>query len=704
MNAIHVVGWLVVTVVGPVPSDTMTRPTIVRDTTKYASPPASVGSAPDSAVMHVATEGEKRAGNRTWTGSRQGALQAGAPASSSSHNWTASLAGRAWVNRRARLLTGPVTARPFGTDSGASSAEVPAVLPQSSERDKAAPTTAASGVPGTSTGQPRPATSLTDPYALLRQRVRGDVQLTGEGYASVGQPGRRPGSSFRAQMSPSFDLGFGISLSTQILLSSEGAEFRQNINQAGFSPEWSWGKLYIADFSRGYSPFTTQGVRVRGGGLDLFRGPVRGSVQYGRTQRAVARPGSELAFTRNMFAASAGAGTVGERWLDLTVVRAADDPNSVERALLIADSLALDSLVADTLLDPFRPRPGASTRPMDNLVVGLGGGLPLFGRRLRLRGEVAGSVLSLDRTRPLAADGAGGRFGFVNALIPLRLSTTADAAWSTDAQLSLGATSLSAAVERVGAGYQSLGLGYLINDRQSISLGGATSLAAGRVTLQAQGQRMNDNLAGQKAFETYRDNLVLGMSFRPTTSVGYTLSGLVNEVGNDAQADSVRQQLRVLGLTQSLALTGRLLGLAATSSLTWAYQSTIDAAPIPRTPNVTVNNVTAALQLAVRPGVTVSPNLSLAQTNITGGTSDRNLFAGFQASARGWKNRLNSSAALSRTFTAGRHVTGARAQATVQMPFEAALQVQGRWTNYSALGLRPAFSESFLTVAMSRPF
>ncbi|MCU0624715.1 MAG: hypothetical protein MUF53_12765, partial [Gemmatimonadaceae bacterium] len=87
-----------------------------------------------------------------------------------------------------------------------------------------------------------------------------------------------------------------------------------------------------------------------------------------------------------------------------------------------------------------------------------------------------------------------------------------------------------------------------------------------------------------------------------------------------------------------------------------------------------------------------------------GAEAQRNLFAGFTARVRGFENRMTGSSALSRTFTNGRQVTGARLQVTWQLPWEASLMVQGRWNAYSAFGTRPAFSESFLTVATSRPF
>jgi len=275
-------------------------------------------------------------------------------------------------------------------------------------------------------------------YGVARQRVHGDVNLTGEAYGSVGQPGRRPGSSWRAQVSPRIDLGFGISATADALFSSEGTQLRQNINQAGFNPEWSWGKLYLGDFSRPLTQYTVQGVRSRGAGLDLRFGGWQANVQTGRTQRAVSRPGDQLVFERRLSAGNLEWRHGSGLGVGVSVAHAKDNPNSVERNLLIADSLALDSLVADTLLDPFRPRPQASTRPQENLVGGLALELPLFRQTLRLKGEVAGALLSSDITRPRIADGAGGALDVLDPLMPLRLSTHGDVAWN--GEVAAGAT------------------------------------------------------------------------------------------------------------------------------------------------------------------------------------------------------------------------------------------------------------------------
>src|SRR5690625_7751885 len=95
-------------------------------------------------------------------------------------------------------------------------------------------------------------------------------------------------------------------MSVHALLSSEGVDLRQNINQIGLSPSWRWITLHLGDFSRGYSPYTLEGTRLRGAGIDLTPGIFTFSVQGGRAQRTVAPGAGATGDKRKMFAARWG--------------------------------------------------------------------------------------------------------------------------------------------------------------------------------------------------------------------------------------------------------------------------------------------------------------------------------------------------------------------------------------------------------------
>ncbi|MDX1618738.1 MAG: hypothetical protein R3224_08130, partial [Balneolaceae bacterium] len=71
--------------------------------------------------------------------------------------------------------------------------------------------------------------------------LSGQVGAYGELYSISGRDGRRPGSTGRLFLRPRLTFLNEISLSFNILLSTEGISARQNISQLGLDPSWSWG-------------------------------------------------------------------------------------------------------------------------------------------------------------------------------------------------------------------------------------------------------------------------------------------------------------------------------------------------------------------------------------------------------------------------------------------------------------------------------
>jgi hypothetical protein len=47
----------------------------------------------------------------------------------------------------------------------------------------------------------------------------------------------------------------------EFLLSTEGSSARQNINQFGINPKWSWDSIHAGYFSEDYLQYTLSGIR-----------------------------------------------------------------------------------------------------------------------------------------------------------------------------------------------------------------------------------------------------------------------------------------------------------------------------------------------------------------------------------------------------------------------------------------------------------
>jgi len=199
----------------------------------------------------------------------------------------------------------------------------------------------------------------------LTRRLGGQAQAFSEMYGVDGLERRRPGSTWRLMATPRLALVGSTEVGFDLLLSSEGNSARQSINQFAFEPTWGWGQLHLGDFARDYSPYTMQGLRIRGFGLDVDRTRWRASVQGGRSAALITTADGPQ-YRRSVIAGAVGLGRAGERSLDLRIVRAQD-------ALIPDEQTVFDTLGLDTL--PADLRPEQRTRPQEKIERALGGSL-----------------------------------------------------------------------------------------------------------------------------------------------------------------------------------------------------------------------------------------------------------------------------------------------------------------------------------------
>lgn len=527
----------------------------------------------------------------------------------------------------------------------------------------------------------------------LPARASGEVSMVGEAYGVNGIERRRPGQTWRVTMTPQLTLFNEITMGLNVLLSSEGSDLRQNISQLGLNPRYKWATFHLGDFSQSFSSYTLQGTRLRGAGVDLRPGILRLSLQGGQSQRTVSAGAGGLAYKRHLLAASVGVGREGGAFIDFMLVKAKDDVSSL--AATLADTTLLDTI-------PVALRPRVETRPQENLVVGAQGQIGLLGRRLLLKTEAAIALLAADLESPRAnADSVSGG-GLLDPLIPLRLSTSGDVAYRLEADANLGMASVRGGYEQVGAGYTSLGLPYLINDRRAFHLGGNVRLLQGVLTLQGQLQHQNDNLLGQKVATTNRDAFVGSAAVVLGRRFTGSLTAMVNVIANDAAVDTFLVDNRSLALTASTSVQVGLLGRRSTVSLTYAFQRSSDANVVTQVPQVTVQNLSTAVQLPLSRAVSVAPTVSFAVTRTEAAATQRNVYAGFRATGR--FGTLRTSASATQTWTGGRGVFALGGQVQYALPWESRLALSLRHTRYDAIGSRPAFQESFATLSVSRSF
>lgn len=162
-------------------------------------------------------------------------------------------------------------------------------------------------------------------------RFGGEIGAYGEYYNTNNEYARRPNTTGRLFFRPTIDLFDLIQIPFEFLISTEGSSARQNINQFGINPKWSWGSLHLGDFSTEYSRYTLSGVLIRGGGINLNPGNFRFSTAAGFTRRSVPGGAQDGSFKRFLLASKLGYGNESSSYLDFIFVRAKDEISSLDQ-------------------------------------------------------------------------------------------------------------------------------------------------------------------------------------------------------------------------------------------------------------------------------------------------------------------------------------------------------------------------------------
>ncbi len=173
--------------------------------------------------------------------------------------------------------------------------------------------------------------SVNSNFVKENFRIGGEIGAYGEYYTTNNEFARRPNATGRLFFRPTIDLFDLIQIPFEFLISTEGSSARQNINQFGINPKWSWGSLHLGDFSTEYSRYTLSGVLIRGGGINLNPGNFRFSTAAGFTRRSVQGGAQDGSFKRFLLASKIGYGNESVSFLDLIFLRAKDEISSLDR-------------------------------------------------------------------------------------------------------------------------------------------------------------------------------------------------------------------------------------------------------------------------------------------------------------------------------------------------------------------------------------
>jgi len=458
---------------------------------------------------------------------------------------------------------------------------------------------------------------------------QGEISTFGELYGISGRDPRRPSSTARLIGRSTISVTRHVNVGLDFLLSTEGSGFgtgagsstlgssRQQINQLGITPTWSWGKVYLGTFTDSYTPLSFSGVRVTGAGASLNPGIVRFAVFGGQARTAVFGGATDGSYRRGITGGKIGVGRDDASFLDVVFVRARDDEHS-----LPSDSTAfIDPRLEDPTVDPDTLAVGTvinplAVTPQENVVAALAGRLFLLDRKLELTGELGGSGYSRDvRASPIDNDAVLDEFpGFVRGLITPRISSTFGLAYTAQAHVRLARFSGSASYKSIAPGYVSLGVGSLLNDLRAWELSG-TQRFGRRTTLRLDAARQHDNLLGQKEATTTRNRYGAVLTARPRPRWTASVRGNFIRMQNDLSAgnDSRIAYDNWIFATQHTVSLGR-DRLLRSVGVGYTYRNAGDENPKRQASSFKAHTANARVVLAPSRVVSVTPSLGLVRS------------------------------------------------------------------------------------------
>jgi hypothetical protein len=344
----------------------------------------------------------------------------------------------------------------------------------------------------------------------------GSFGAYGELYQTTAKYKRLPSSTARSTLN--FTFGFWkFQMPVQIVLSTEEVSYRQSFNRFGLNPHIGIFTFHVGDFAGRISQFTVSGISIRGGGIEVAPSWMRFVFIYGQTQRAVNDPRAmTYAFKRMLLAAKLGFGKRNKTFFELNFVKAKDDSNSVHL-----------------------PDDSTKIHPQENMVLGANGQVVLFKNHLRISGEAAASVYTLNLRSDKVDKDQIDIPDWVDKYYTLRLTTRLDYAYRGQIRVNTRVFRGQAGYQRIGPGFTSLGLPYTMNDREKYNGNAFVQVIPRKVTLRGMFMYSHDNLENQKVKTLKHINYMTGIMVRPLPVVTLNLVYSRNKLENETNLDSL---------------------------------------------------------------------------------------------------------------------------------------------------------------------
>ncbi|MCU0406256.1 MAG: hypothetical protein MUE64_04660, partial [Ignavibacteriaceae bacterium] len=279
--------------------------------------------------------------------------------------------------------------------------------------------------------------------------------------------------------------------------------------------------------------------------------------------------------------------------------------------------------------------------PQENLLLAAKGRIAFGENRFVLDYEAGGSIYTRDLRASKINQDSVDVPKIVTAFYDPYVGTNYDYAINTLLSFNISSASFKAGYKYTGPGYYSLGLAYLLNDIQEISLNG--NFRVDRFSIGAGWINQSDNLIDQKAFTTSRN--LFNVSVNGMLTDIWTIGAMANILGmnNDSNNDTTKTDFSnlVLGLNQNFLLSQTELLRAI--SLNYFFQNSNNESVLLKNNTTNVHTFNFALNLSLLSNLNSALSAGLVSSEVfdTLNTLTQTYAITFQH--RGLDNQLSSS-------------------------------------------------------------
>ncbi len=341
--------------------------------------------------------------------------------------------------------------------------------------------------------------------------LNGVVTASLSSYSASGMDERHTPFTWMFEGSPTLSL-YGIQIPFSFIVSEQQREFRQPFNQFGLSPSYKRFTAHLGYRNMNFSRYTLAGHTFMGGGFEFKPGIFRVSGMYGRFQVAIEELAPDAvvsddqvyvdpAYERNGYGFKVGLGGARD-FVDINMLYAGDDSNSLSRVPIMSDVL-----------------------PSENLVLGINSRIDIMqegSTTLSFEAEGAGSVFTRDVRSAKIATASIPR-GVHNIF---RITESTSLTFATQAALAFRMTSFQARInwERVEPDYRSLGTYYLLTDLERWTFAPTLTLFENKLRLNTSIGLEHDNLLNSRVRTTNRFIGSGAISYNPSQKFGIDLN------------------------------------------------------------------------------------------------------------------------------------------------------------------------------------